>query len=130
MADHDHELNANDTEPPWEGHMDYFDAPALINGQPNPDLPPFTGTEVMTFVMVRVDATGNPVTGAVPIEGPLTVVNATTRHVRHVFSKAETVTPGEYHFTAQIDYGDGRRHTHPLGAPSTLKIWPDLGGPA
>jgi hypothetical protein len=56
-------------------------------------------------------------------------VNAATRHVRHRFIPSETQVPGNYHFSIQIDYADGRRQTHPLGAPATLIIHPDLGGP-
>lgn len=115
----DHELVANDTEPPWEMHLDYADVPYT-----DPALPPLLGTETLTFIMKRT-GTGGTVTTLTP-----TVVDAATRRVRVNFTKAATSTAGSYECQVQIDYPDGRRHTHPLGAPRTLTIHPDLGGPA
>lgn len=121
----DHELVANDTEPSWEGYLDYVDAPAIVGGAPNPDLPALPDGVTLTWVQKLTTAPGTVVIGAVE------VVNAATRHVRHRFTTAETAVPGDWSFSVQIDYlGDpARRQTHPVGAPLTLKVWPDLGGP-
>ncbi len=118
----DHELIANDTEPPWEGYLDYVGMPArMANGSPNPDLPPLLGNETLTWVQNK---------GSLVVTGGMEIVNPQTRHVRHRFTKAETNVPGDWEFVVQIDYPDSRRQTHPIGARATLKIYRDSGGPA
>jgi hypothetical protein len=125
----DHELVANDTDPSWEGYLDYGDVPALVNDAPNPDLPALVGDETLTWIM-RLTTSPNTV-----LESGLTVVDAATRHVRKVFTKAETgMYPDQdttWECVVQIDYADGRRQTHP--GPShpkvSLLIGRDLGGP-
>lgn len=111
----EHLIVATDTEPPLEAWLDYADVPYT-----DPTLPALPVDATVTFVMKA--------TGGTPITSTATVVDAAARLVRKTFTKAETATPGTYAVQWQVDYADGRRQTHP--STDTVKVLPDLGGPA